>query len=360
MSLVYCTKNAFFNRARRRIAHWGVRGLVSWSLVLGLGPAAGWGWAETLRLPTANRALLEKDGAERFFVGTVGKPWTSGTFGCVRSGGLQMHEGIDIRHLTRDRRGEPTDPILAAADGTVAYVNSRIGLSNYGRYVILRHRIEGMELFTLYGHLASLREGLRVGQAVKAGEAFATMGRTTNTRQPISQDRAHLHFEVDLFVNDRFPAWLQQRSPGERNDHERWNGRNLLGLDPQRVFRAQAVQGTEFSLLRFIREQTELCRVFVRDTEFPWLRRYTPLIRRNAKAESEGIVGYEIALNYNGVPYQLIPRAASEIRSPSRVTLLSVNEPEQRAHPCRKLVVRRGQSWQLTEAGQRLLDLLTY
>jgi len=43
--------------------------------------------AQPFQLPTANRALFDKGGEERFFVGTVGKPWTSGCFGCVRSEG---------------------------------------------------------------------------------------------------------------------------------------------------------------------------------------------------------------------------------------------------------------------------------
>src|SRR5574339_256066 len=82
--------------------------------------------SQTFQLPTANQALFDRDGGgERFFVGTVGKPWTSGTFGCVRSDGWQLHEGLDIRCLQRDKRGEPIDPVLAAADGTVAYVNTR-------------------------------------------------------------------------------------------------------------------------------------------------------------------------------------------------------------------------------------------
>jgi hypothetical protein len=52
---------------------------------------------ETFQLPTANRALLQPGQEEQYFVGTTGKPWTSGTFGCVRSEGHQMHEGIDVR-----------------------------------------------------------------------------------------------------------------------------------------------------------------------------------------------------------------------------------------------------------------------
>src|ERR1043166_3972412 len=39
--------------------------------------------AQPFQLPTANHALYEKGGEERFFVGTVGKPWTTRTFGCV-------------------------------------------------------------------------------------------------------------------------------------------------------------------------------------------------------------------------------------------------------------------------------------
>src|ERR1044071_1155493 len=72
--------------------------------------------AQPFQLPTANRALYEKGGEERFFVGTTGKPWTSGTFGCVRTDGGQMHEGLDIRCLQRDKRGEPADPVCRVRD----------------------------------------------------------------------------------------------------------------------------------------------------------------------------------------------------------------------------------------------------
>ncbi|MCI0536937.1 MAG: M23 family metallopeptidase [Verrucomicrobiales bacterium] len=303
---------------------------------------------------------MEPNGGERFFVGTVGKPWTTGRFGCVRSDGRQMHEGLDIRCLRRDRRGEPIDPVLASADGTVAYFSTKAALSNYGKYIVLRHRIEGIDIYTLYAHVSEVRGDLRVGHGVKAGETIGVMGRTTNTGQGISKERAHVHFEIDLFLNDRFHAWFQKSSAGERNDHAEWNGRNLVGLDPRLVLLAQQEQGANFSLLHFIRHQTELCRVAVRSTNFPWLRRYTPLIKRNAMAERDGIAGYEIALNYNGLPYQLIPRAATELKSEAKVRLLSVNEAEQRSHPCRKLVIKRGARWELSNAGLHLIGLLTF
>src|SRR5882672_4189606 len=172
--------------------------------------------AQPFQLPTANHALFEKNGEEKFFVGTVGKPWTSGTFGCVRSEGWQMHEGLDIRSLQRDKRGEPADPILATAAGTVAYINKRPSLSNYGNYLVLRHVIEGVEVYSLYAHLKEVRPGLKHGDAVKAGEFIATMGRTSNTAQSISKDRAHVQFELNIVVSEHFAEWYRKTFPSQR------------------------------------------------------------------------------------------------------------------------------------------------
>ena len=55
---------------------------------LTLSPAAA---QQPFRLPTANHALFEPGSEEKFFASTVGKPWTTGMFGCVRSDGRQMH-----------------------------------------------------------------------------------------------------------------------------------------------------------------------------------------------------------------------------------------------------------------------------
>ena len=197
---------------RRRSASWAVACALLCSF-------AGTLSAQPFLLPTANHALFEKGGEERFFVGTVGKPWTSGCFGCVRSSGGQMHEGLDIRCLQRDQRGEPTDPVMATADGTVAYINRRPSLSNFGNYIILRHHIGGVEIYSNYAHLREVRPDLAPGQAIHAGETIATMGRTANTREGISKERAHVHFELNLLINDRFPAWYKKTYPKQRNDH---------------------------------------------------------------------------------------------------------------------------------------------
>ena len=316
--------------------------------------------AQPFQLPTANHALFEQGDEEKFFVGTVGKPWTTGTFGCVRTGGWQMHEGLDIRCLQRDRHGEPTDPVLASADGTVAYISTRASLSNYGNYVILRHDVEGLEIYSLYAHLREVLPALKIGQPVKAGEQIAVMGHTANTREGISKERAHVHFELNLLVNDRFASWYKKTFPGQRNDHGDWNGQNLLGIDPRAILLEEHEQGARFSLLAFLQGQTELCRVLVRKTYFPWIKRYAPLIRPGARAEKEGVAGYEIALNFNGVAFELIPRAASEIKGKAKFQLLSVNEAEYHKNPARRLVAKRGSRWELTTHGLNLLELLTY
>jgi murein DD-endopeptidase MepM/ murein hydrolase activator NlpD len=316
--------------------------------------------AESFQLPTANHALFEKAGEERFFVGTTGKPWTTGCFGCVRSEGWQMHEGLDIRCLLRDKHGEPADLILATADGTVAYINNRPSLSNYGNYIILRHRVDGLEIYSLCAHLHEIRAGLKVGQSIKAGEAIGIMGRTANTHEGISKERAHVHFELNVLLNDHYAAWHKKTLPGQRNDHGDWNGQNLLGLDPRLILLAQQKEGAKFSLLNFVQHQTELCRVLVRKTEFPWLKRYAALVRSTPKPLKDPIAGYEVALNFNGVPFEIIPRTASDIKGKAKFQLLSVNEAEYHKNPCRRLVSNHSGKWELTNHGLNLLDLLTY
>jgi len=335
----------------------GLRSLALGGLLFSVVPPLA---AQTpFQFPTANHALYEVGNELKFLAPTApDKPWTSGSFGCVRSDGWQMHEGLDIRSLQHDRRGEPTDPVLATADGTVMYVNTKGGLSNYGQYIVIRHIIEGLEIYSLYAHLS--QTSVTTGQTVHAGAVIATMGRTSNTSERIGKERAHVHFELNMLVNDNYAAWFKKNGAGERNDHGEWNGQNLDGLDPRDVLLDEHNPVKPFSLLTFLRSQTELCRVLVRATTFPYLKRYAALVLKNPKADKEGIAGYEIVLNYNAVPFALMPRAASEIKGAAKVQLLTVNESEYHAHPCRKLVVQHGSRWQLTEKGRREIEMLVY
>jgi murein DD-endopeptidase MepM/ murein hydrolase activator NlpD len=309
------------------------------------------------QFPTENRALLDPQGGERFLVGTAGKPWTSGQFGCVRTEGRQLHEGLDIRCLQRDKRGEPTDVVRASAGGTVAYVNVRPGLSNYGNYVVLRHELEGLEVYSLYAHLSAVAPGIKPGVQVRAGQGIATLGRTSNTRQRITQDRAHVHFEIDVRISDTFSAWHAEHRKGQRNDHGEFNGHNLLGVDPAGILKEQARLGTAFSLATYWRSQPETLRVLVRDPRLGWAQRLRGLVLANPATAQGGIAGYEVHLAFNGTPLRLIPRTAAEMPGSAKVRLLSVNEPELKAHPCCRLVVRRGQAWTALPALEDLVQL---
>jgi murein DD-endopeptidase MepM/ murein hydrolase activator NlpD len=312
-------------------------------------------------LPTVNRAVLDPDGGgERFFVGTEGKPWMSGQFGCVRTDGGQFHEGTDIRPITRDRHGEPADIAMAAADGVVAYINVRPGLSAYGNYVVIRHKIDGIEIFTLYGHLAKAQPGLKPGDSVRAGQPVGLMGHTSNTRQRITLSRAHLHFEIDMLASEHYATWHRARMPTTRNDHGNFNGFNLLGLDPAAVFHEQRRLGSAFRFGEFLRQQPALCVVRVRTPDFSWVRRYRELADSNPRAQREGIAAWDLTLTFNGLPCRMIPRSAGELRNGPRVELLLVDPAVHDSAPCGHVVVRRGTGWALTGHGQQLMDMLTY
>src|SRR5438445_12220283 len=90
-----------------------------------------------LVLPTDNDALFSGGGPafyqyiERNYKGAKSTPWEGGQYGFVRdpietSAGIvytRFHEGIDIRALRRDARGEPLDEVRAIADGKVVPTN---------------------------------------------------------------------------------------------------------------------------------------------------------------------------------------------------------------------------------------------
>src|SRR5213083_3441507 len=141
-----------------------------------------------LVLPTDNDALLSGDGSafyqhiERDYNGVKLTPWEGGQYGFVRDpkstgGGVvytRFHEGIDIRSVHRDANGEPLDEVRAIADGEVVHVNPAAGYSNYGKYIVIEHRWDGSNYYSLYGHLSSIT--VRPGDPVKRGQPVATMG----------------------------------------------------------------------------------------------------------------------------------------------------------------------------------------
>ena len=150
-----------------------------------------------LSWPTPNTAYLEGKPIDAYVQPTVSGEVASGLFGCVRSGGGQFHEGVDLKPVSRDRRGEATDDIFATMSGVVRHINLRSGESSYGRYVVIEHPDLKPAVYTLYAHLSSVAPGLKTGEAVARGQVIATMGRSAGG-YAIPRDRSHLHYEIGL------------------------------------------------------------------------------------------------------------------------------------------------------------------
>jgi peptidoglycan LD-endopeptidase LytH len=328
------------------------------SLIL-LGVFALGATAQQFHLPTPNRQLEAGDEARFYAPTSPERDWVSGSYGCVRTDGGQFHEGIDILRVNVDRRGEPTDKVTAAAAGEVTHLSRSSGASLYGKYVVLQHQIEGVMIYTLYAHLNTISESLRVGSKVRSETVLGILGRTANTRTRIGRERAHVHFEVALLANRQFSRWHKKAYEG-KNEHGIWHGWNLIGLDPTEVFKRQEIEGNGFRLLNLIRYQREMCRVLVPKTDFSFARDYRPLMRRNATAERAGIDGYELVINFAGIPCQLIPRSKQEVKFEAGYKLLRVIESEALSKRCRKLITKERGKWRLTKTGTRFLDILTF
>src|SRR5437667_2636164 len=169
-----------------------------------------------LVLPTDNDALFSGDGpafyqyVERNYKGMKSAPWEGGKYGFVRdptdtAGGLvytRFHEGIDIRPVHRDANGDALDEVRAIADGKVVHVNLVPGYSNYGKYIVIEHRWDGSNYYSLYGHLSSV--AVQPGETVRRGQRIGVMGYTGTG---INRERAHLHLELCLMFSRQFEAW---------------------------------------------------------------------------------------------------------------------------------------------------------
>jgi len=102
------------------------------------------------------------------------------TFGAPRSGG-RTHQGCDI--ITARNT-----PIVAVTDGVITRTNPYD--TGLGGITIHLRGNDGNVYY--YAHLASIKEGIRAGVRVEAGEVIGYAGNTGNA----SGGAVHLHFEI--------------------------------------------------------------------------------------------------------------------------------------------------------------------
>jgi 4-aminobutyrate aminotransferase-like enzyme/Ser/Thr protein kinase RdoA (MazF antagonist) len=103
-------------------------------------------------------------------------------------------------HLGIDLFASPGTPIRAPLDGVVHAVAVNTAPLDYGPLVILRHATsDGLECFTLYGHLARESfDALQVGQRIARGQLFARIGDVHEN----GGWAPHLHFQIIMDLLD--------------------------------------------------------------------------------------------------------------------------------------------------------------
>jgi murein DD-endopeptidase MepM/ murein hydrolase activator NlpD len=281
----------------------------------------------------------------------------SGTFGGVRSGGTQFHEGIDIKCLARDRRGEPTDSVFAAMAGIVRHINSSAGDSNYGRYIVLEHPEQTPAVYTLYAHLARIAPGLREGAPVTRGQVIGVMGHSSGGYM-IPIDRAHLHFEIGLMVTRDFQTWYEHRKFGSRNDHGAWNGMNLMGIDPLEFLNAWKARRID-SFQDYFSHLPTAVRLRIPTHRVPdFITRYPSLLTKPIPLG--GVAGWEINCSWTGLPISWTPLSASEVMGlpPEQPRIVEVNADLAHHERSKSLVISRRGTWTVGKDLETVLQQL--
>jgi len=313
-----------------------------------------------LRLPTDNHFLLSGE-PEKFYMyvdrtveGKATKAWEGGGYGMVRSA-IQVngqtvfthfHEGIDIAPIERDRAGNPLDVVASIADGTVMHTSPLAGRSNYGKYVVVVHRWEDSDVYSLYAHLAEI--SCKPGDVVKAGDALGRMG---FTGVGLNRTRAHLHLEVGLVMSARYDDWQKTNGVGT-NYHGNYNGFNLTGADVSRLY-LEHQKNPDLQFSQFVAATPVHFKVRVPAaqgkpdlvTRYPWLLR----------GETAGAVSWEISFSAVGFPLALA--ASQQAVAAPIVSQICPAEVPQR-YLTRGLVSGEGDKATLTLAGKKLVALL--
>jgi murein DD-endopeptidase MepM/ murein hydrolase activator NlpD len=315
-----------------------------------------------LVLPTDNDALFSGDGpafyqyVERNYNGVKSTPWQGGQYGFVRdpigsAGGVvytRFHEGIDIRPLHRDANGEPLDEVRAIADGKVVHANLVPGYSNYGKYVVVEHRWDGSNYYSLYGHLSSI--AVRSGDTVKRGQAIATMG---YTGVGINRERAHVHLELDLMFSQQFEAWHNAFFRNDPNHNGIYNGLNLAGLDVARLYLALRKNPT-LTIPEFLNDEETFYKVTLpKSRHFDLPRLYPWLLagKRNEKSS------WEVSFARSGVPLKIEPSDKHVTQPELSYVQKSLIEY---SHLTRDIVSGHEGNAHLTNYGTQLMRLLIF
>jgi len=116
-----------------------------------------------------------------------------------RSDVFAFGEAFRNIHLGIDIWGPGGTPVYAPLSGTVHSFQDNAGYGNYGPTIILQHEINGLNFFSLYGHLRSSDlVDLYEGREFAKGELLCHLGdENENGNWP-----PHLHFQLMLDMKE--------------------------------------------------------------------------------------------------------------------------------------------------------------
>ena len=102
-------------------------------------------------------------------------------------------------HLGLDLWIAAETPVYTPLDAEVHSFKNNTMFGDYGPTIVLRHKIQGISFYTLYGHLSlESIENIRVGEVFKQGEQIARLGdASVNGDYP-----PHLHFQIIRDIQD--------------------------------------------------------------------------------------------------------------------------------------------------------------
>jgi len=316
--------------------------------------------AVDVSLPTSNDNLLHHR-YEEFYQRTArpdDSAWQGGMYGLVRNARIRQgesvytrfHEGIDIKPLYRDKRGDPLDSVRTIASGIVVYANERAGHSNYGKYVVVEHIWSGSPYYSVYAHLQDI--WIDSGDVVERGDPIGRLG---YTGAGITRSRAHLHLEICMLYNANFQVWYEEEHAAtDTNRHGIFNGKNLAGMDPARFLRYM-MDNPSHDVSDFLaREQTLYTVQFARNAtgRLDLVERYDWLLTREPEDSDQS---WRVSFTGGGIPLRVEP---VEEQTDRPIVCFVAEVPTPITYASKRVLQRSGGYCTLSPAGDRLVALL--
>jgi murein DD-endopeptidase MepM/ murein hydrolase activator NlpD len=158
----------------------------------------------------------------------VVRPLPDGSYGLSSYYGPRCMpvRSASVRHLGQDMGASKGTAVRSVARGTVVKAGVAPG---FGQVVVIRHRIDGVRVFSVYGHVIDGDRYVRSGETVTRGQRIADVGSSGTSTAP------HLHLEI----------WRREyKGAGWTRDPMTWMRIQGAGLGPGAAWRNARVVST--------------------------------------------------------------------------------------------------------------------